>query len=309
MSSPSEVARGRVALSAEVEPDPVDAGAEMLVHVRAVCDPSCDLAGRSLVIEDDGGAKIGTSALGDFDEEANEASIRLNAPARPGEYRWSIALPPLAEDGIASVESSAPLSFAVRAHAVHLTVWDVPGAIVAGETFRIKLGAKCSSACDLSGRGFAILDRERAERASGNLGGDIWQGTDGLHFAEIELRAPEEPGLYQWSARVAASDAGLPHEDGTISFGVRTVRAPECVLEIEAVDRASGSPLPGALVTMRPYHAVADRNGIARIEAAKGSYRLFVAHKGYLNFAQGIELTGDAALKAALDIEVKPERN
>jgi len=309
MSSPSETTRGRIVLAAEIGPDPADAGAELFVDLHAECDPRCNLAGWRVLVSDGGGAQIGGSAFETSGDGENVASLVLKAPDAPGEYRWEVVLPALTQDGVPYMESSAPLSFSVRPHETHLTVWDIPTAIVAGETFGVKIGAKCSSACDLAGGAYSIADHEGLHRASGNLSGAISPGTDGLYFADVELTAPEEEGLYRWSARVDAAGAPLPHDEGSHRFGVRVVRAPECALTVEAKARTDGRLLRGARVTLHPYHAVADHNGVARLEIAKGAYRLFVAQKGYLNFARDLEIAGDTVLEAELEIEVKPERN
>src|SRR5262252_6677891 len=90
----------------------------------------------------------------------------------------------------------------VEPHAVQLTVWGVPSAAVAGERFRLVVGARCSAGCDLRGRELCIFDQEGSPAGTGKLGDDVWPGTEALYFAEIEARAPLATGSHQWEAKI-----------------------------------------------------------------------------------------------------------
>jgi len=198
---------------------------------------------------------------------------------------------------------------AAQSHATHVVAWDVPSAIVAGERFRIKVGVKCTSECPLANGRFGIDDHKGARAADGVLPGDVWPGTTSLYAAEIELRAPTEPGLYTWSVRAAVADVGAPHEEGSATFGVRVVDRPDHLVIVEAFDRDSQRPLAGARVVMHPYQAVTDDRGVAELRVARGTYRLFVSQTRYETFALPLEVTGDMATKAELSLEPVLERN
>ena len=221
----------------------------------------------------------------------------------------------------------------VEPHTTSLVAWDMPSAVVAGERFRMKVGIKCSSECELANRDFGIYDQEGAQVATGTLSGDRWPGTTGLHVAEIELEAPAEEGLYTWSVRGPSatlgtgpsaglgagpsttlgagpgSDVGIPHAEGSVSFGVRVVSRPEYMVTIEAVEQVSQIPLSGAHVVMHPYRAVTDARGVAEVRVAKGAYKLFVSQPRYLTFGLPVEVTADLTARAELDLEPVPERN
>ena len=205
----------------------------------------------------------------------------------------------------------------VEPHATHVVAWDIPSAIVVGERFRIKVGVKCSHECDLTNRNFGIYDHEGARVATVTLSGDRWPGTTGLYVAEVELEAPATEGLYTWSVKDPStglgagpgSDVGIPHAEGSASFGVRVVSHPEYLVRVEAVDQASQMPLTGARVVMHPYNAVTDERGIAEVRVAKGEYRLFVSQTTYLTFGLSVDVTADVTMRAELDLEPVPERN
>jgi len=219
-------------------------------------------------------------------------------------------------------------------HSTNVVVWDVPSAIVAGERFMMKIGMKCPNECDLTNRDFGIYDHEGNQRATGTLPGERWPGTTGLYVAEVVLEAPAAEGLYTWSVRAGPSaalgtgpstapdaspstalgagsgaDVEMAHAEGSVTFGVRVVSHPECLVTIEAVDQVSQMPLSGARVVMHPYKAVTDERGIAEVRVAKGAYKLFVSQTRYLTFSLPIEVTADTTTRAELYVEPVQERN
>jgi len=182
----------------------------------------------------------------------------------------------------------------------------------------MKVGIKCSNGsngsndCQLTNRDFGIYDHEGAQVATGTVPGDRWPGTTGLYVAEVELQAPAAEGLYTWSVKGPQSDGpdvGLPHAEGSISFGVRVVSHPEYLVTVETFDRVSQTPLRGARVVMHPYWAVTDERGVAEVRVAKGAYKLFVSQTRYRTFGLPVEVTADMTAKAELDLEPVPERN
>jgi hypothetical protein len=211
--------------------------------------------------------------------------------------------------GTSYSEASTPVSCTVIPHATHVVAWDIPPAIVAGDRFRIKVGAKCAHACDLTNRSFGIYDEDGAEVGTGALPGEPWPDTTALYAAEAELEAPGEPALYTWSVRVPGSDTDISHAEGSASFGVRVVSQPECVVTVETVDGESQTPLSGARVVMHPYKAVTDEHGVAHVRVAKGAYKLFVSQTKYLTFGLPVDVTEDITTRAELYLEPVTERN
>jgi hypothetical protein len=195
---------------------------------------------------------------------------------------------------------------------MNVIAWDIPSAIVAGETFRMKVGIKCAHECDVAHSAFAIYDHEGTQAAAGAVTGDRWPGTTGLHVAEVELQAPAAEGLYEWSVRTPAhepSEGEIPHTEGSATFGVRVVSRPECLVTVEAVDTTSHAPLDGARVVMHPYKAVTDARGIAEMRVAKGAYVLFVSQPRYVTFGLPVEVNADMSARAELYLEPVLERN
>jgi hypothetical protein len=288
----------------------VDSGAELTLHGEVSCVPECDLRGRSLLIKDQAGADVGALELTKFDGKTNETGdFVVKAPVQAGEYTWSAVCPAVVMEGISYPEAHAQISFSVKPHAASVVIWDIPSALVIGERFRTKVGIKCSSECCLTDTDIGIYDHEGTRIATGVLSGDRWPGTTGLYFTEIELETPAAVGLYTWSVRTPASNVGIPHDEGSVSFGVRVVSQPEFVVRVETVDKVSQSPISGARVVMHPYRTVTDERGLAEVRVAKGAYRLFVTQTNYLMFALPVEVATDITARAELELEPVAERN
>ena len=173
----------------------------------------------------------------------------------------------------------------------------------------MKVGLKCSNECDLTNKEVGIYDDEGIQLAALSLSGDRWPGTTALYVADVELDAPAREGLYTWSVKSPKSDVGSPHAEGSVSFGVRAVGRPDCLVTIETVDKITQLPLEGAHVTLHPYRAVTDKRGVATVRVAKGTYTLFVSQTRFLTFGLPVEVTSDMTARAELDVEPVPERN
>jgi hypothetical protein len=298
-----------VTLVVNVSPEVVDAGAEMTLHGEVLCTPACDLRGHNLLIKDETGAEKSTFELTDFDGETNETrELVVKVPVSPGRYEWLAVCPALVKEGVSYAEVSAPVPFTVKPHTTSLVVWGIPSAVVARERFNIKVGVKCSSECDFKNRNFEIYNHEGAQVATVTLSGNRWPGT-GLHFAELELEAPAAEDLYTWSVKCAGLAVGIPHDEGSVSFGIRVVGHPECLVTVETIDRETQMPLSGARVVMHPYRAITDERGVAQVRVAKGEYKLFVSQTSYLTFALPVDVTANMTARAELDLEPVPERN
>jgi hypothetical protein len=315
MASQSEEMHGQQVCAAEVSPEIVDAGAEMVLRAEVSCTPPCDLRGQSLEVKDQTGVDAGIIDLTEFDgETSTSGTLKVTAPLETGEYSWSTLCPAHSMQDVSYAQTSAVISFTVKPHTIRVLAWDIPTAVVGGEKFKMKIGIKCSSECrfadeEIGIEDFGIYSHDREALATGKISGELWPGTSGLYFTEVELNAPATAGLYNWNVKCPGTDGKIPHTEGTTGFGLRVVNPPECLVSIETIDKESQTPLKGVRVVMHPYAAVSDEYGIAQLRVAKGTYRLFVAQTSYLTFGLPVEVTADMNVKAELDLEPVPERN
>jgi hypothetical protein len=192
-------------------------------------------------------------------------------------------------------------------HATRIVVWDTPAAVECGALLRFKVGLKCAAECCAAGWRVAIRDAEGRSVASAAVGDVAWPGTAALHYAELELRAPDAEGLHAWEAFLegdAATAADHPvHTGASAQFHVRTVPAPQCLVKVVAVDATSQAPVRGARVVVHPYRAVTDAQGVAELRVPKGAYRLFVSGRDHLPFRSDGEVSADVTIRAELEAD------
>ncbi len=163
-------------------------------------------------------------------------------------------------------------------HETSLAVWDIAPAVVAGETFSVKVGAKSSTGCALDGSRIEVLDGD-AVMAAGCLGETPWPGSDALYWTEIEVRAPAQPGNLAYAVRFDASALEEPHLGATSLFNVSVVAKPEHTLTVKL--NAGGAPVEAAYIRLGPYRAITNASGVAQVRASKGRYDLVIWKAGY----------------------------
>ncbi len=189
------------------------------------------------------------------------------------------------------------------AHATRLLVWDVPEAVERGAPLRFKVGVKCSEECGAVARRVSVRDAGR-ELAAVAMSDVPWPDTAALYFAEVELPAPSTEGVHVWEASVddvqPATSNAAAHAAASQSFQIRVVPAPECVVKVAVVDRASRAPVCGARVVAQPYRAVTDAQGNAELRVPKGAYRIFVTSRGHLPFRCDGEVFADITIHVEL---------
>jgi hypothetical protein len=317
MASEGDVIRAQTTCAVRVTPDVVEASDEVTLQLTVSCVPACDLRGHALLIKDQAGADVTRIELTRFDGTSNETdAFAVKAPFTPGNYTWSAICPAVVKPRASYPEATAAIAFVVKPHTTNVVVWDIPSPIVLGERFKVKVGVKCAHECSLADRDVEIWSHEGTLTGSGTLSDDRWPGTSALYAGEIELDAPDEEGLYTWTVKGPSTGLGagpstpdIPHAEASVSFGVRVVAHPECVVTVEAVDQASQTPLSGARVVMHPYKAVTDERGVAQVRVAKGAYTLFVSRTRYLTFGLPVEVATDMTARAELLLEPVLERN
>ncbi|GLQ53957.1 carboxypeptidase-like regulatory domain-containing protein [Devosia nitrariae] len=288
-------------------PAEVDAGAELTLIGIVECLPVRDLTQLSLLIQNEGGSLVGEAEISDFDGEINFTDeLVLTAPLEPGEHTWLAVLPAHTADGIDYAEVTTPFRLVVKAHATSILVWDVPTAIVAGETFRFTLGVKCSSQCGPTGWTFAVSNEHGDAIATGTLGDEPWPGTAALYYAQVEASAPAAEGLHDWTVTAPGADTDIPHEQQTARFGVRSVRQPECVISVEAIDKATQAPIKGAKVVVHPYRVFTDADGHAEVRVPKGTYRIFVSGPRHVPYRADSQVAADTSIRAELTVDRGP---
>jgi hypothetical protein len=299
---------GERTCTVEVAPSEVDAGAELIVTVRASCPHGCDLSGQSVSIRDRDDTELAHADLSADDGETyTAAALALQAPHDAGEHVWRAVLATHERNGVRHDEVATPFSFTAMPHTASVNVWGLPSAISAGERFSFKVGIRCSAACNLAGRAVSITDHDGAQVVAAKLCDDVWPGTSALYFAEVEAQAPRTLGDFTWQVATPASDQSLPHAAGSCAFAVKVVAPPDHEVTVEAFDGATQAPIKGAHVLLHPYRALTDERGVAKVKVAKGRYALFVSGFNYIGHEQIIDVMSDVSTRVELAVEPEEE--
>jgi hypothetical protein len=259
----------------------VEAGADIILRVKVSCPEGCDLRGIpvSVMAAD---SVISTTELATFDEAVNETeAFALKAPGKVGEHAWTVLFPRHENEGAVHEESRLLLSFTTRPHATSMAVWDVPSPVVMNRSFTVKVGVKCSATCQLAGRLVEVCDGAGTPIGRSTLGETPWPGTSGLYVADVELAAPATDGTAFWSARFAAAEPGLPHDEASAAFSLRIARPPEHRVTVQVADKGTKAPLENVEVRLGVYRASTDAAGLVNLELPGGVYALDAWKAGY----------------------------
>ncbi|MDB5474113.1 MAG: hypothetical protein JWP99_1416 [Devosia sp.] len=305
------IVQGSMACTLHCAPESVFAATLVELTAEVVNDPPCDLRGDYLVLLDEDDIELGRLVFTDFDAERNATSgrISLTAPSAPGRYTWHGRIEGFTLDELAFEETRVPVTITVAEHRTVVNVWGTPSAVEQGSRFPVNIGVKCTCGCSLGGQAFTVHDHRGEQRASGVLGHDTWAGSDALHFAALELSgAGVETGRHEWEVRFTPDELDLPHLPSSTAFSLVITPAPECVVTVEALDRAKQTPLAGAIVSMHPYRAATDARGIAELHVPKGRYVVFVSARKYVSDTAELVVDADISTQAQLAVEIRPER-
>jgi hypothetical protein len=160
--------------------------------------------------------------------------------------------------------------------------------------FKVKIGAKCSAACQLTGREIEVYNESGARVASERLGEAPWLGTSALYWAEVDLAAPATEGVHSWPVKFSTSES---HGGASTTFSFLTVKPPEHMVTVKVIDRDTRAPVTDVAVRLGVYRASTEENGLAKMETAKGVYDLTVHKVDYETCPRTVEVTGDVSVQ------------
>ena len=295
------------------QPAPLDveAGTDIILQVKVSCPEGCDLRGMPVcVVAAD--EVIGTRELAMFDEAVNETeAFALTAPGQVGEHAWTILFPRHEHEGEhkgdVHEECRLVLSFATRPHSPSMAVWDIPSPVIMNRSFTVKVGVKCSAACRLAGQLVTVCDGAGMPIGESRLGDTPWPGTSGLYVADVELAAPATDGTAFWSARFAAAEPGLPHDQASAAFSFRIAKPPEHRVTVQVAAQGTKSPLEDVEVRLGVYRASTDAQGQASLELPGGVYTIEAWKAGYEMRTRTVKVGKDLMIR--IEALSTPEQN
>lgn len=303
-------------------PEEIDLGASFEIVVAIETESDCDLAGAAFEVrEGETIVAAGTlppltqldPASDDYDPREGPvefrpcARIELAAPREIGKFEWRLALPAQEIAGEKHAEAALPFSFRAGAHKTSLASWDVPSPVTQGETFRAKIGARCSAGCDLRDHVVEVRDKAGALVAKAKLGATPWQGTQALYWCEIEADPPQGEGLCEYTVAFAAAAFGLPHLGATTTFSLMSTGPAPHVVNVTVIDRHTQAPIEDAQVRLGFHRAATNADGVACFRSAGGEQRLFVWKAGFDIPETTVKVMGDCAFR--VEGEAQPEED
>ena len=282
------------------EPAEVAVGADFVLAVRVSCPAGCDLSGLPVEVTTPDGAAIAATAVAGDHGVGEARSVALRAPLAAGEHVWRIACAAQASDRGEHAAAELALPIRVRPHETSLAVWAIPSPVVTGQCFAIKVGARSTTGCTLSGQAIAVCDEAGEVLARGVLGDTPWLGTSALYWTELGLAAPAKAGMFSWAVRFDAAALALAHNGTSSRFSIAIVDPPQHRLSVKVVARETAMPIEAAQVRLGPYRAATDHTGLAEIMMPKGSFDLAVWKSGYEAPDTAVVIEADVRIEVAI---------
>jgi hypothetical protein len=183
-----------------------------------------------------------------------------------------------------------------NADAISLAVWDVPMPVVAGEKFALKVGAKSLSGRAPAGGRVEVSDAQGAVVASATLGDTPWPGTEALHWAALEVPAPRDRDVADYTVRLEpASLDAVPTR-----FSVAVAAKPGCTLTITVTEQDTQAALDGVEIRVGPFHARTDKAGRAELRVSRGDFLLQLWRTAHIAEPQPIRVGRDESLELTM---------
>jgi hypothetical protein len=179
---------------------------------------------------------------------------------------------------------------------ISLAVWDVPMPVVAGEKFPIKVGAKSLSGRAPAGVRVEVSDAAGAVVASAILGDTPLPGTEALVWAALEVPAPHDREVADYTVRLeAASLDAVPTR-----FRIAVAAKPAYTLTITVTERDSKAALDGVEIRVGPFHGRTDKTGRAELRVSRGDFLLQLWRTAHIAEPQPIRVGRDDSLELTM---------
>ncbi len=273
-----------------VKPARPEAGAPMQIEVVPQGDLLGQTEGLVAVLQDADAQHLATAPM-EIDPNGGtpRALLRVSAPNCVGDCRWTLRATREGE-----TLAQAEVTFEVAAQVIRPSVWNLPPAITAGEEFRCTVGLACAGESTAANLAFVVEDEGGTVLQSGVTGSTPTPGTQGLHCAEITLRAPDRAGRNVWRVRPVDPGLDLLHTPVCTEIHLNVVARPDRVIRVLVQDAVSGEPVERARVTAHPFRTLTDAEGRAELAVPAGTYTVFVSGLQYFAFKAEADLQGDA---------------
>ena len=166
-------------------------------------------------------------------------------------------------------------------HDITIAVWDLASPQVVERPSAVKVGAKCSRGCDLSGAGVELLSETGLAVGRGTLGATPWPDTSALYWTDLDLTAPSALGQYAWTVHVWATAPASRHEGSSAALQFIVVGSPEHRVAVTVTRSDTDASLEEVHVRVGAFRAATDGAGVATIDVPAGTYEVSAWKAGY----------------------------
>lgn len=191
-------------------------------------------------------------------------------------------------------------------HELTFAVWDLPTPVVTGRPLALKVGAKCSHGCDLTGATVEIRNDAETMVGGGTVGPTPWAGTIALYWTDVELTGPDVAGPACLTASIAAVERHL-HPIASSTFRFVAVNPPEHPVTLKVTNSETGTGVVGAEVRCGPFRAATNEEGVASIELPSGTFELTAWKAGYDAASTSVHVAGRLSVELVLVAEAVAE--
>ena len=192
-------------------------------------------------------------------------------------------------------------------HDITIAVWALASPLVVERPSAVKVGAKCSRGCDLSGAGVELLSETGLAVGRGTLGATPWPDTSALYWTDLDLTAPSALGQYAWTVHVWATAPASRHEGSSAALQFIVVGSPEHRVAVTVTRSDTDASLEEVHVRVGAFRAATDGAGVATIDVPAGTYEVSAWKAGYEAAVTRVEVSGSMDIAIALVSAAGPQ--
>ena len=288
------------------EPLPLEisAGTVLALKFQVSCSHGCALQ-TGLIKVLSSNKRVTRGELVRYDGNVNETdAVELTVPQQVGEHQWRLVFPGHESKDLVHEGSALDLHFKTVAHTCSIAVWDVPSPASMGEPLQIKIGVRCSAACQLGGCLVEIHDEAGTKIGEGKLDDHPRSGTSALYWTEIEMETPVTEDVHFRTVVFMGTGPELPHEKSDTSFSFRTDKPKQHWATVTVIEKSTRAAVGDVEVRCGHYMASTDKSGIAKIALPQGTFEVSMRKDGFQ--AQPFDITVNADLVVDLEVVAVP---
>jgi hypothetical protein len=132
--------------------------------------------------------------------------------------------------------------------------------------------------------------------ASGTLGEAPWAGTEALYWTALDVPAPRDRDVADYTVRLAPENPGAV----PTRFSTSIAAMPAYTLTVTVTERDTKAALDGVEIRVGPFHARTDKAGRAELRVSRGDFALQLWRTAHIAEPQPIRIGRDESLELTM---------